>query len=105
MQVDAQTGFDAIIKTGEQVFNRVKEQDMIGLEQKLSEYTEKIEKYFLKLDKHQLSPADIERLEKLMNAHKNMVTIITGKKEKLSISIKRLQAGKKMQNTYPQSAL
>ncbi|GJM04249.1 MAG: hypothetical protein DHS20C09_02400 [marine bacterium B5-7] len=105
MQVDEQINLDAIIRAGEHIFNRVKEQDMISLEQKLPEYADQIEQYFLKLDKHELSTVNIESLEQLIDTHKNLVTLISEEKEKLLISIKHLQTGKKMQNTYSKTTL
>lgn len=104
MQADAQAGFDAIIKSGEQLFSLIKELDMVALEKELPEYTQQIEQYFLKLDKQKLTSTDIKSLEQVMVTHKNIETIISENKEKISLNIKQLHTGKKMQNTYSKKA-
>ena len=101
MQAYNHAGFDAIIRSGEQLFSLAKDLDMVALEKELPEYTQQIEQYFLKLDKEKLTFTDIKSLEQLMDTHKNLVTIISDNKEKISINIRQLHTGKKMQNTYP----
>lgn len=105
MQSDAQADFDGIISSGEQLFSLAKDLDMVGLEKELPEYTQQIEQYFLELDKEKLTSTDIKSLEQLMLSHKSLVTLISEKKEKISISIKQLHTGKEMQNTYQKRAL
>ena len=105
MQVDAQVGFDAIISSGEKLIGLVNSLDMSGLEKKIPEYTQQVAQYFLGLDKEKLSSTDITSLEQLMVNHRNLVTLISQNKKKVSTNIKQLHIGKKMQNTYPKKAL
>lgn len=105
MQADAHAGYDAIIRSGEQLFNLAKGLDIVGLEKDLPEYTQQIEQYFLGLNKEKLTSTDIKSLEQVMDNHKNLATLISEKKEKISINIKQLHTGKEMQNTYPKTAM
>lgn len=105
MQANTQVAYDEIIRSSEQLSSFLRDLDMIGLDKDLPEYTQKIEQYFLDLDKEKLTTTDIKSLEQLMDNHQNLVTLIAEKKEKVSINIKQLHTGKEMQNTYPKTAL
>ncbi len=105
MQADVQAGFDTIIRSGKQLCSLAKVLDIVSLENELPEYTKQIEQYIHGIDKERLTAIDIEKLEQVMVSHKNLATIISEKKEKISISIKQLHTGKEMQNTYPNTAL
>ena len=99
----SQDSISSIISSGEHIYVLAKNKDLTELGKQLPEYTRKIEQYFIGLDKKQLTHTDFESLNQVMVTHKKVVKLINKENKKVTNSIKQLQIGKEMQNTYPQT--
>ena len=71
------------------------------LQLKVTEYTSKIENHFLALKSGHPSKHNLDELKQLMQIHEKVTVLFNQEKDKVSKKLKKLRAGKKMQNTYP----
>jgi hypothetical protein len=102
-ELDTQGYLKLIVRTGEQLYTLAKELNISEIEKNLPEYSRLIEKYFLGLDREKLSIKDIESLKYVMSTHEKIANLIDQEKDKISVNLKQLHAGKEMQSTYPQT--
>ena len=96
--------YDLIISLSEQLCNMAPDPDVTELEEKTRAYLKALEQYFVKLDidKQKKSEQHIEHIKEIISVHKTVTGLLKRKKEDISTDLKRLHAGKEMQNTYPQ---
>jgi len=100
LQSHTQNSFHSITSLGDQLCDQLNDIDITDLQTKVSEYNQKIEKYFRLQTTKDFTEVEEDALQELMLTHKRVTELFNKKKEKILKNIKNLHAGKKMKNTY-----
>ena len=100
-QVTQQQGFDELVNLSDELIQSINKSDPDVLLNKVSEYTGKMENYFLSLKLANPVQQNLTELKQLMSIHEKMINLFNEEKNKVSGELKNLHAGKAMQKTYP----
>jgi hypothetical protein len=92
--------FNSVISSGETLCKLATDLNLTELEEKMPEYTQAIQQYFVYFEQNECTQNDLDDLKIIMSEHKIIVNLLSGKKEEISKKMKQLHVGKTMQNTY-----
>ena len=96
-----QEGYHQLIHLSDYLIQSMNELNIDELQKKVTEYTEKMENYFLAFKVDSSIENNTDELKELMHVHANVTHLFNNKKVQLSEKLKNLHAGKIMQSTYP----
>lgn len=96
-----QGSFNELIELSENLIDSINKIDTDELKQDITEYTRKLENYFINVKSLKPAEQNLEELKQIMLVHKKVTTLFIQERDNLSGKLKKLHTGKTMQNTYP----
>jgi SMC interacting uncharacterized protein involved in chromosome segregation len=88
------------VSLSESLIRCLNDADMDEVQNKIKQYTKDIEQQCEAIKRLEPSEQSLDALKQLIAIHENITTSVNKEKEKISNELKKIRAGKVMQNAY-----